>query len=56
LKDQTEDGKVDYHRLLASMMTGRSWGGVLDGTAVATEEEKLEVQKNLASNHFFKAV
>ena len=29
LKDQNEDGRVDYHRLLASMMTGRSWGGVL---------------------------
>jgi aarF domain-containing kinase len=29
LGDQTGDGRVDYHRLLASMMTGRSWGGVL---------------------------
>lgn len=59
LGERSPDGKVDYHRLLASMMSGRTWGGLFDSAGKSlrpSSSELEEIQRNVASSHFFIAI
>lgn len=59
LNETTADGSIHYHRLLASMISGKTWSTLFSSktsTFKPSPQELSEIQRDLSTSRFFFAI